>query len=83
MTVPAHSPNKKAVLSRQLERRRYQEAAKESNALQIEAKRQQEAYILAEGGEDVGIKSCLTRDVQKDITDSVIRVNRKLFGLHE
>ena len=62
MTVPAHSPNKKAVLSRQIERRKYQEANKELKALQIEAKRQQEAYILAEGGEEVGIKSCLHKN---------------------
>jgi hypothetical protein len=61
MTIPAHSTNKKAVLSRQIERRRYQEANKESNALQIEAKLQQEEYILAEGGEEVRIKSCLHR----------------------
>lgn len=60
MTVPAHSPNKKAVLLRQIERRMYQEANKALNAIQIEAKRQQEAYIQAEGGEEVGIKSCLS-----------------------
>lgn len=61
MTVPAHSPNKIAVELRQIERRRYQEAAKQSNALHAESKRLQELYIQDEGGEEVGIKSCLNR----------------------
>lgn len=62
MTVPAHSPNKKAVLSRQFERRRYQECNRELNAMHAESKRLQELYIQEEGGEEVGIKSCLHKN---------------------
>lgn len=62
MTVPAHSPCHKAYETRQTERRMYQEANQRSNALQIEARRQQEAYIEAEGGTEDGIRSILNRN---------------------